>query len=84
MHPFLPFLTEEIYHVLHNSGEESIMNSSMPASGDVDHAILDQFDFTRDLIISVRNVRAEKNIPRRNSFHCSSGRKRESMKIMFR
>ncbi len=63
MHPFMPFLTEEIYHVLHNSGEESIMQQSLPQAGSVDEGLVRECDFIRELVISVRSVRSEKNIP---------------------
>jgi len=63
MHPFMPFLTEEIYHVLHNSGEESIMQQSLPQPGSVDEALVKECDFIRELVMSVRGVRSEKNIP---------------------
>ena len=46
MHPFMPFITEEIYHVLHNSGEDSIMKAEMPVAGSVDE------DLVRDSILS--------------------------------
>ena len=63
MHPFMPFLTEEIYHVLHNSGEESIMQQSLPKPGRVDESLVKECDFIRELVMSVRGVRSEKNIP---------------------
>jgi len=65
MHPFMPFLTEEIYHVLHNSGEESIMLASMPDAGSINENLVNEFEFIRGLVVSVRAVRSEKNIPPR-------------------
>jgi len=62
MHPFMPFITEEIYHVLHNSGEDSIMNTIMPAPGKIDQALVQGFDFIRGIIIAVRSVRSGQNI----------------------
>ncbi len=63
MHPFMPFLTEEIFHVLHNSGEESIMQASLPQPGFIDEGLMAEFEFVRQLVMSVRAVRSEKNIP---------------------
>jgi valyl-tRNA synthetase len=67
MHPFMPFITEEIYHVLHNSGEDSIMKAEMPVAGSVDEDLVREFDFIRDLIIAVRSVRSEQNIQLKES-----------------
>ncbi len=67
MHPFMPFLTEEIYHVLHNSGNESIMLSSMPQAGEIDDTLVQEFGFIRELVMSVRAVRSEKNIPQKEA-----------------
>jgi len=65
MHPFMPFLTEEIFHVLHNPGEESIMQASLPHAGGTDEALVKEFEFIRELVISVRAIRSEKNIPQK-------------------
>ena len=62
MHPFMPFLTEEIYHVLHNSGDESIMLTSMPEPGSTNEALLKEFSFVKELVMSVRGVRSAQNI----------------------
>ncbi|MCX6287380.1 MAG: valine--tRNA ligase [Bacteroidetes bacterium] len=63
MHPFMPFLTEEIFHILHNSGEESIMQASLPKAGNIDEDLIVKFGFIRELVMSVRAVRSEKKIP---------------------
>jgi valyl-tRNA synthetase len=65
MHPFMPFITEEIYHVLHNSGEGSIMQAAIPVPEKVNQKLILEFDFIRELIIAVRAVRSEQNIPPR-------------------
>ena len=62
MHPFMPFLTEEIYHVLHNSGDESIMLTSMPEPGSTNDALLKEFSFVKELVMCVRGVRSAQNI----------------------
>jgi valyl-tRNA synthetase len=64
LHPFMPFLTEEIWHLLHDDKEgESIMLAPMPKKGRINHKLLEHFDYVREVIIAVRNVRKEKNIP---------------------
>jgi valyl-tRNA synthetase len=64
LHPFMPFLTEEIWHLLKERSEEDcIMVAEWPQKQRINHKILEQFEFAKDVIIAVRAVRAEKNIP---------------------
>ncbi|MCK5388345.1 MAG: valine--tRNA ligase, partial [Candidatus Izimaplasma sp.] len=63
LHPFMPFVTEEIYQKIpHN--EESIMISSWPIEIEEfsnEEAIKD-FEVIQEMIKSVRNIRAEYNV----------------------
>jgi len=64
LHPFMPFITEEIWHLLKNRDEnDCIIISEMPEYGKTDKTILNQFEFAKDVIIAIRNFRKEKNIP---------------------
>jgi valyl-tRNA synthetase len=66
LHPFMPFLTEEIWHLLRERNEEEdIMVSPWPDRQRIHHKILDQFEFAKDVIIAIRGVRANKNIPQK-------------------
>lgn len=64
LHPFMPFITEELYHLLkeRNSGE-SIMFAEWPKAGIIDSELLAKFEMARDVVNEIRNVRAKKNIP---------------------
>ncbi|MFH1118597.1 MAG: valine--tRNA ligase [Bacteroidota bacterium] len=63
LHPFMPFITEEIWHLLNDRGDNgSIMISPMPEAGDADAQIIDAFQQAAGVIIGVRNIRKEKNI----------------------
>jgi valyl-tRNA synthetase len=63
LHPFMPFITEEIWHILgERSDDESIMVSLQPVAGKVDAALSADFQLASEVIIGVRNVRKEKNI----------------------
>jgi len=68
LHPFMPFITEEIWHLLRyrNEGEDLIV-ASMPAAKAYNEKLLADFDFTAELINGIRKLRASKNIPFRDA-----------------
>jgi valyl-tRNA synthetase len=67
-HPFMPFITEEIWQLLEERKVgESIMISTMPVAGSIDRKILAEFESVKEIVSSVRTVRKEKNIPARDS-----------------
>ncbi|KIM10553.1 MAG: valyl-tRNA synthetase [Sulfuricurvum sp. PC08-66] len=61
-HPFMPYITEYLYHSLSGSaleeGAASIMVSRYPAQGDVDSAIEKTFAIIMDAIVSIRRAKA--------------------------
>jgi valyl-tRNA synthetase len=68
LHPFMPFITEEIWHILNEKGEdESIMIADMPVALPYNEAILAQYDNAEQVIINLRGIRKEKNIPVRDA-----------------
>lgn len=69
MHPFMPFITEELWHSLKDrKDDESIMVAVMPEPqcGADDQQYLNRFANTQKVIERVRRVRAEKNIAQKN------------------
>ncbi len=63
LHPFMPFITEEIWQLLMPRAEkESIMLASWPVAGEYSEEILCNFDFAREVVMQIRNFRKEKNI----------------------
>ena len=63
LHPFMPFITEELWqHIATRADGESIMYASMPAAGEVDKEFVDAIELAKEIITSVRAVRASKNI----------------------
>ncbi len=63
LHPFMPFITEEIWQKL-GIEEDTIMLSDFPAE---DKALLDmeaerEFDYLKEIITAIRNIRGEANI----------------------
>ena len=66
LHPFMPFITEEIWHYLKDRGEgESIMLSAAPGAKKVDKQLLDEFELVKQVVTAIRNIRNEKQIPQK-------------------
>jgi len=64
IHPFMPFITEEIWQLLYERKEgESIMISRMPESKRHNKDLLARFEIVKETISAVRTVRKEKDIP---------------------
>ena len=64
LHPFMPFITEEIWQDLHPGGE-SIVVAPMPSVGAIDADMLARFELAKEVISAIRNVRKEKNLAQR-------------------
>ena len=63
LHPFMPFITEEIFHYIrHECSPESIMKTAMPQPTSYDPNLLAKFDVAKSVIMGIRNLRQEKNI----------------------
>jgi valyl-tRNA synthetase len=64
LHPFMPFITEEIWQHLPEKGK-SIMVSKWPQTDSnlVDKDAEESMDLLMEVIRSIRNIRAEMNVP---------------------
>jgi valyl-tRNA synthetase len=68
LHPFMPFITEEIWQNLTERKEgESLMVQLMPEAADFDANLLKEVDFAMELVTAVRGIRAQKNLPQRDA-----------------
>ena len=68
LHPFMPFITEELWSVLRaqvkaDAWPDSIMDGRYPAAGPVDQAADRAFGPVLGIIDAIRNVRGEMGIP---------------------
>ena len=70
LHPFMPFLTEEIWHIL-TEREEDIIISEMPKSKSFDANTINAFDFAIEAVGSIRNIRNKKQIPMKEKLELS-------------
>ncbi|MCF8304526.1 MAG: valine--tRNA ligase [Bacteroidales bacterium] len=72
LHPFMPFITEEIWHMLQERGEDDCITiAEWPQKQDYDAKLLKRFEFAREVIIGIRNTRNEQNIPNKESIGLS-------------
>jgi len=65
VHPFMPFITEEIYHAIDQRAEgASITTSNFPEfdSEKLSSAAEEEMDFIQNIVTAIRNIRGEMNI----------------------
>ncbi len=64
LHPFMPFLSEEIWHIIGDRGgkEDALVVAPWPAARAIDNEILNDFEYFSQLVSALRNVRKENNI----------------------
>ncbi|WP_396188479.1 valine--tRNA ligase [Flavobacterium sp.] len=63
LHPFMPFLTEEIWqYIAKRTPEEALIIASWPEIKPFDEKIIADFDFATEVISGIRTIRKDKNI----------------------
>lgn len=65
LHPFMPFLTEELYHgelFGERAAEDCCIVSSFPTVAETNSSILKEAELIKDLISEIRNVRNKRQI----------------------
>ena len=82
LHPFMPFITEELWQHLYNRGQgESIMLATLnvPAPTDAERKLVDDMEVVKQIISGVRAVRNQKNIAQKNvlTLHAINANKSE-------
>jgi valyl-tRNA synthetase len=64
LHPFMPFLTEEIWqHMTERTPEQALIIAEWPEIKQADEKLIADFDFAAEVISGIRTIRKEKNIP---------------------
>ncbi len=67
LHPFMPFLTEEVWqHIAERTPEDALIVSQWPEAKEVDSALIADFYFASEVISGIRTIRKEKNIPQKD------------------
>ncbi|WP_434712860.1 valine--tRNA ligase [Rhizobium sp. YTUHZ045] len=66
LHPFMPFMTEELWAHTAGEGKERdtlVCHAEWPAPSYADNAAADEINWLIDLVSGIRSVRAEMNVP---------------------
>ena len=64
LHPFMPFLTEEIWHLIADrTKEEALIVSTWPEIKPFNAQLIADFENTIEVISGIRTIRKDKNIP---------------------
>ncbi len=68
LHPFMPFLTEEIWHyTAERTPEEALIISTWPTLKPFNANLISEFENTMEVISGIRTIRKDKNIPFKDS-----------------
>jgi len=63
LHPFMPFLTEEIWqYIAERTPEQALIIAEYPKVTSFDAKLIADFEFTTEVIAGLRTIRKEKNI----------------------
>jgi valyl-tRNA synthetase len=64
LHPFMPFITEEIWHELRErTAKDCLIVAPWPKAGKVDIMLLEKMARVQEIVAGIRNIRNQKNIP---------------------
>lgn len=72
LHPFMPFLTEEIWqHITERTSEEALIIATYPKAGNVNEELINNFEFMTDVVSGIRTIRKNKNISFKDAIQLS-------------
>ena len=63
LHPFMPFITEELWHATNDDRSGDLIAAQWPVAGRVDGAAASEVNWAIKLIQEIRSTRAEMNVP---------------------
>lgn len=63
LHPFMPFLTEEIWQLMENrTADEALIIATYPKARKFDVKLISDFEILKDVVSGIRTIRKDKNI----------------------
>ena len=72
LHPFMPFLTEEIWHfIAERTPEEALIVAKYPTIEPFDAQLISDFEMVKEVISGIRTIRKDKNISFKDSIELS-------------
>jgi valyl-tRNA synthetase len=84
IHPFMPFITEEIWQLLlERKDGESIMVEHMPETNKFNKDLVDNFESVKETISAIRTVRKTKDIPNKERLELMIRSDKGSFDIVF-
>jgi valyl-tRNA synthetase len=68
LHPFMPFITEEIWqYIKERTPQEAIIIAKYPEKKDFDEDFINEMEQVQEVISNIRKIRTEKQIPQKES-----------------
>ncbi len=72
LHPFMPFLTEEVWHAINErSDKDCITVNAWPIAGEINENLLADFNQATQVITETRTFRKKQNLAQKNSLNLS-------------
>ena len=72
LHPFMPFLTEDIWqYITERTPENALIISRWPALKAVNERLISEFELAQDVVSGIRTIRKDKNISFKETINLS-------------
>ena len=72
LHPFMPFLTEDIWqYITERTPEQALIISQWPALKAVNEELISEFELAQDVVSGIRTIRKDKNISFKETINLS-------------
>lgn len=72
LHPFMPFLTEEIWqHITERTPEDALIIARYPTIGETNEELITNFEFATGVVSGIRTIRKNKNISFKDAIELS-------------
>ena len=72
LHPFMPFLTEEIWqHITERTPDDALIIAKYPTDGETNEELIANFEFATGVVSGIRTIRKNKNISFKDAIELS-------------